>query len=135
MNTILEAIGDYLDADPTLNLTLGTNLFLARMQPTPDVCVAVYEYEGAAPIETMRSGVSVVDLPRIQVVCRAGRDDYPVARDKAIAIRDLLGAITEQTLSGVSVMRVRALGSILPLGFDSEDRPTVAINFECHVGR
>lgn len=133
MSTVLEAVGDYLQAQG--QGTLGVNLFLARMPETPDVCVTVYEYEGAAPIESMGGNPFDVERPRLQVVCRAGREDYPIARDKAVAIRDLLADITSQTLSGVSILRVRALGSILPLGFDTQDRPSVAVNFECFVGR
>lgn len=131
--TVLEAIGDYLETQG--QGTLGTNLFLARMPESPDSCVTVFEYEGAAPMEVFRSNVTAVDMPRIQVKVRASREDYPVARDKAAAIRDLLGAITNTTISGVSLLRVRPVASILPLGFDQQDRPIVAVNFECYVGR
>ena len=131
--TILEALGDYLEAHG--QGTLGVNIFLGRMQETPDACITLYEYEGASPIESMGSNPFDVSRPRIQVVCRAGENDYPVARDKAIAVQELLGGITEQTISTLRVMRVRALGSILPLGFDTQDRPTVAANFECFVER
>lgn len=131
--TILEAIGDYLQAQG--KGTLGVNLFLGRMQENPDACVAVYEYEGATPRESMGANPFDILLPRIQIVCRAGRDDYPIARDKATDLQTLLAGISEQNLSTLRVMRVRALGSILPLGFDTQDRPTVAANFECFVER
>lgn len=131
--TVLEAIGDYLQTNG--HGTLGTSLFLGRMPETPDACVTVFEYEGAAPLEAFGAGASIVDLPRIQVVVRGARDDYPGARDKAAAIRDALASITEQSISNVRVMRVKALGHVLPLGYDSQDRPTIAVNFECFIGR
>lgn len=131
--TVLEALGDYLQ---TQNAgTLGTDIFLGRMPETPDVCVTLYEYDGVAPTEAFGSEPFMVERPRIQVVCRAGRDDYPTARDKAVQIRDLLAAITEQTISNTRVMRVKALGQVLPLGFDTTDRPTIAVNLECWIGR
>lgn len=133
MSTVLEAIGDYLASSN--KGTLGTNIFLGRMPESPDVCIAVFEYEGASPIESFGTSPFNVELPRIQVVCRAGRDDYPTARDKAKEIQELLGALSSQTISNINIMRVRALGSILPLGFDTQDRPTVAVNFECYIGR
>jgi hypothetical protein len=131
--TVLESIGDYLQTNS--QGTLGTNLFLSRMPSSPDVCVTVYEYEGGQPLETMGNSATVVDLPRIQIVCRAGRDDYATARNKAATIRDLLAAVTEQTISGIAVMRIRPTGQVMPLGLDEKDRPTVSINFECFIRR
>ena len=131
--SVLEALGDYLQAQGLG--TQGLDLFLGFMQDTNTMTVTLYEYEGASPIETMGAGIAPIDLPRVQVVVRGTKDTYPETRDKAMAIRDALQQITEQELSGVSVMRVRALGSILPLGFDSQDRPSVSANFECVVRR
>lgn len=131
--TVLEAIGDHLQTHGAG--TLGTNLFLARMPEMPDVCVTVYEYEGAPPAQNFGNSPYSVERPRIQVVCRASREDYPTARDAAVAIRDLLASLTDVTISGIKILRVAPLGSILPLGFDSQDRPMVATNFECYVGR
>lgn len=131
--SIIDAIGAHLASQG--HGTLGMDIFLGRMPETSVPTVGIYEYEGGAPIEMMGAGVAPIELPRIQIVVRGTADTYPETRDKVLAIRDALQQITEQELSGVSVMRVRALGSILPLGFDSQDRPTVAANFECVVRR
>jgi Bacteriophage minor capsid protein len=129
--TVLEAVGDYLAANG--HGTLGTDLFLGRMPETPDLCRAVYEYEGAPPVETMGAAATAVDKPRIQVLCRGGRDDYPAARDEAQEIRALLGAVASVTLSGIVVLRIRPLGSVNSLGPDGNDRPLVTVNFEAFV--
>jgi len=129
--TILEAIGDYLAAQG--EGTLGTNLFLAVMPETPDVCVAVYENAGNSPSFTMGSAPFAIDRPTIQVICRAARGDYPTARNKAVSIRNLLGAVTDQTLSGINVMRIEVQGSVIPMGEDENQRPMVSINFDCMV--
>lgn len=131
MATILESVGDYLAAQG--QGTLGTNLFLAVMPETPDTCVAVYENAGSSPSFTMGAAPFAIDRPLIQVICRSARSDYPGARDKAESIRYLLGAVTEQTLSGVHVMRIESQGSIVPMGEDENQRPMVSVNFECMV--
>lgn len=131
MATILESVGDYL---VTNNLgTLGTNLFLGTMPETPDECVAVYENSGSAPAFTMGPGGIVIDYPMLQIVARAGREDYPTARDKAESIRILLASVLDSTISSVNIMRIEPMGSVNPLGVDSKFRPMVSVNFRCLV--
>jgi hypothetical protein len=129
--TILEAVGDYLQAQA--QGTLGTNLFLAVMPESPDVVTCVYETAGFAPQFTMGAGAVAVDQPGLQVICRAARGNYPGARDKADAIRLLLAAVTETTLSGVHIMRISPDGAVLPMGEDDNGRPMVSVNFSCQV--
>lgn len=131
MSTILEAVGDYLQANGYG--TQGTNLFLAVMPESPDACVAVYENAGNRPHFTMGNDPWAIDRPLIQVICRAARSDYPTARNNAEAIRALLSAVTEQTLSGVPIMRIESQGSVTPMGEDENQRPMVSVNFECMV--
>ena len=129
--TILEAVGDYLQTSG--QGTLGTSLFLSMMPETPDTLVAVYENSGDPPQFTMGAAAWAIDRPTLQVICRATRGDYPTARDKAEAIRALLGAVTEQTLSGINVMRIQPTGSVVPMGEDENLRPMISVNFECMV--
>jgi hypothetical protein len=131
MSTILEAIGDYLQAQG--QGTLGTNLFLGMMPETPDACVCVYESSGLAPMETMGTAAFAVEQPGLQVIARGARGDYPGARDKAVAVRALLAAVIETTISGIHVMRISADGSLLPMGEDQNGRPMVSTNFSCAV--
>ena len=129
--TILEAVGTHL-ASNALG-TLGTNLFLAVMPDSPDVMTCVYETGGSSPDQVMGSSAWAIDRPSLQVITRAGQGDYPVARDAAAAIRLLLSAVVEQTLSGVHVMRILPSGGLLPLGEDAQGRPMVSFNFDCMV--
>jgi hypothetical protein len=131
---ILEALGDYLQTNSIG--TLGTNIFLSKMPPiTPDFCIAIYEYEGQAPIEHMGSSPWDIDMPRIQVKVRGARDDYPTARNSLQAIRVLLAGITEQTISSTRILRVASVGSVMPLGLDDKDRPSLVANFQVYVAR
>lgn len=129
--TILEAVGDYLQAQG--QGTLGTNIFLAVMPESPDSCVCVFETAGFAPQFTMGAAAWAVDQPGIQVICRGPRGNYPAARDKADAIRGLLGAVVDSTLSSVNVMRIAPDGAVLSMGEDENGRPMVSVNFSCQV--
>ena len=131
MATVLEALGDYLDAHTSL--TLGTDLFLARMIETSALTVTLYEYQGSPVSEVMGSTGYVVDRPRVQAMVRGTRDDYPTARDMAQAVRESLSAVTDQTISGVRVLRVSSVGSVNALGYDENDRPLLSANFEVAV--
>lgn len=129
--TVLEAIGDYLAAGSVG--ALGSTIFLGRMPDTPDACVCVYESAGSLPEMTFGSSGIAIDRPIIQVMCRAGRDDYPAARDKAVAVRDLLSGLTNTTLGSFKVLRVEPSGSVNPIGPDEKDRPLVSVNFNVMV--
>ena len=130
---ILEAIGDFLVTNGSG--TLGTNLFLSKMPATPDYCIAVYEYEGMSPVESMGSAAYDIDKPRIQIIVRGARDDYPTARNGLKTIRDAVAGITNTTISSTKVLRVMSIGSILPLGLDDKERPRLVANFQVFVER
>lgn len=130
---ILEALGDYLVTNS--KGTLGSTIFLGKMPASPDYCITVYEYEGVPPKESFGANSFDIDMPRIQVVVRGARDDYPTARDAAESIRQLFASITNLTISSTKVLRVASIGSTLPLGLDDKDRPRIAVNFQAYVER
>ena len=131
MATILESVGDYLVTNT--QGTLGTDLFLGTLPESPDACVAVYENSGTPPSFTMGTGGMVIDYPMLQIICRAGREDYPTARDKADTIRILLASVVETSISGVHIMRIEPMGSVNQLGVDPKYRPLISVNFRCLV--
>lgn len=131
MATILESVGDFLVTNS--QGSLGTDLFLGALPETPDACVAIYENSGSSPTFTMGTGGIRIDYPMLQIICRATREDYPTARDKAESIRILLAAVLEQTISGIHVMRIEPMGSVNLLGVDPKYRPLISINFRCLV--
>ena len=128
--SILEAVGQYLE-DQSFGVQ-GTNIWLSRMLPDPDVSIAVYEYAGRPPVETMSAGLAI-EQPSLQVVVRAGRDDYPTARDLAEDIRQSLCLVTDQTLSGLRVLRIMPRSSVNPIGLDDKDRPMLSVDYEVQI--
>lgn len=134
-------MGDYLQnaagafGAHTSEGTLGTTLFLGTLPESPNACVAVFESAGSPSAFTMGTGGIVFDYPLIQVMCRAEREDYPTARDKAENIRNTLASILESTISSVHIMRIEPMGGVNPLGVDGKYRPLVSVNFRCLVRR
>ena len=137
MATLLDGIAAYLVEQTTglssnQQLVLGVNLFLGRWPAeAPNACVLIQQYEGQAPTFTFGDAVSALESPRIQLMVRGDKEDYPGAYDWSYALRNILGSITKTTdLSGVSVLRMEPLGMPNPTGFDEVDRPRFTCNFQ-----
>jgi len=113
----------------------GTDLFLGLMPNSPDECVAIYEYSGAAPLEVLVDNDATLERPSVQVMTRASRNDYPTARALMVEVRDALSAITDETISGVRFLRVQPLTSINALGVDDNERPRFTLSFQAVVER
>jgi hypothetical protein len=108
--------------------TVGTNIFIGLMPDTPEACVTVYEGIGPGIIEHFGGGVSL-DIVGVQVTVRGSRDDYPTARNLAVNIRNYLATITEETVGGLRILRMKPEGYINSIGRDPEDRPLFTMNF------
>jgi hypothetical protein len=113
----------------------GTNLFIGMMPNSPDACLALYEYSGAAPLEVMVDNDATLERPSVQVMSRAGRNDYPTARALIEQARDALTEISNETISGVRFLRVHHLSSINALGVDDNERPRFTLSLQAVVER
>jgi len=129
---ILDALGTYLASQG--QGTLATDIFLARAPDTPDACVTLYESAGSGPDHTFGAGVYAIDHQRIRVVCRAARNDYPAARTKAVAVRAILGAVRDTTLSGVVILTILATSEVYPLSRDGDDRALIGCDYTVWLG-
>jgi hypothetical protein len=111
------------------------NLFLGRFPAeAPNACVLIQQYEGKSPTFTFGDALSVLESPRIQLMVRGEKEDYPGAYDWAYALRKIFGTITKTVeLSGVSVLRMEPLGIPNPTGFDEVDRPRFTCNFQTYI--
>lgn len=128
---LLDALGDKLVTDGVG--TLATNIFLGYMPDSPDTAVAVYESRGNGPEHVFGASVVSVERPQIRVIARAPRNDYPSAKTKILAVRTSLGAIRNQTISGIGFLCVEATSEPYPLRADDQERPLFAINFVAWV--
>lgn len=124
---LLDALGSHLQTQGVG--TLATDIFLSIMPDNPDLCVLITEDSGLGPTQSFGASVYAVQRPRIRVFCRAARNDYPAARAKAVAVRTALGAIRNQTISGVDFLTVVPTSDFYPVGRDGDDRPIIGIDF------
>ena len=124
---LLDAIGARLVASAVG--TLGTNIFLAQFQDSPDAAVVVMELSGGEPDYVMGTSVTAVQKSKIKVVCRGARNDYPAARTLAEACRASLGSMRSVTGSSVTVMSALDATGVYPLNYDGEERPLLACDF------
>ena len=127
MSEILDAIGSVLQTASVG--TLGSTLFLSRMPETPDVAVAAYESGAGFPIYTQGITGAALNVTNVQIVARAGREDYVSARTKISSVISALEAINESTVSGIRLLRIEQVGRPIPLGYDDNDRPEISMNF------
>lgn len=128
MSEILDSIGAVLQSASVG--TLGTTIFLSRFPSTPDACVTVYETGAGYPLYTQgSSGAARLSITNVQVVARSTREDYEAARTKITAVIAALEAINETTAASIRLLRAERVGSVVPLGFDDNDRPRVAVTF------
>lgn len=130
---MLEALADRLNSASVA--VTATNLFIGLMPSSPDLCVAIYEYSGAAPLEVMNNDSATLERPSVQVIVRGARNDYPTARTLIENVRDTLTAISNETISGVRFLRVMGLSSINALGVDDNDRPRFSLALQAVVER
>lgn len=115
--------------------TPGTNLFLGLMPASPDVCVALYEYAGAAPLEVLQDNDATLERPSVQVMVRASRNDYPTGRTLVEQVRNVLTDMTDVTVSGLRVLRVSEISSINSVGTDENDRPLFTLSLQAVTER
>ena len=123
---MLSQIAAYLVAQGVCT-AVNTDLFIAQVPNTPDLCVMLFEYAGSPP-ELTHDGVYDVK-PSLQVRTRGARNAYGTGIAKAEAIEAELHGLANTTLSGTTYKLIRAQGSPGFMGRDSEGRPEWSQNF------
>ncbi|CAB4144745.1 hypothetical protein UFOVP1296_32 [uncultured Caudovirales phage] len=124
---LLDALGAHLQTSGVG--TLATDIFLSVMPDSPDACILIVEDNGVGPMQTFGATAYSLERPRIRVFCRAARNDYPAARAKAVLVRAALGAIRNQTISGVAFLSVMPTSDFYSVGRDGDDRPVIGVDF------
>ena len=125
---LLPDVGTYLAA-AGLSLTVGTNLFYGRLPDSPDKCVAIYESNGATPIETMSDNTEPpVVHPGLQVLARDAA--YADAQSLAEDVWQKLTLVTNETLTSTLYLRVAPVQQPAPIERDSQDRVLFSCNFD-----
>lgn len=105
-------------------------LFVGTMIDTdqPGPVVGLGEYKGRE-VETM--GSNGVDVPMLQIAVRA--PSYEDAKTRIAAVRNLLRAITNQTVQGTHFVRVQPDGNPKDVGRDDKGRQQFTADFEVWI--
>lgn len=123
-DTWMEALAAHLVAN-SLG-TEGVDLFVGMMndtdQPGPVLGLAMYK---GTTRETMGGHL---DVPMLQVAVRA--PSYKDAEARIVAARDLLRAITDQTIEGFRFVRVQPDGYVKDIQRDGKGRQMFTADFE-----
>lgn len=130
---ILESLATRLEAQGVA--TRAVNLYLGILPETPDAVIGIFEYAGSPPVEVFDDSGASLDVPSVQVMVRAGRNDYVAGRNKMVAVRNALVDIANETIDGLRILRVAQLSSINALGMDKNDRPVFTMSLQATVER
>ena len=122
-------LATYLAAQ-SIGLTVGTNLFKYQLVPTPDEQCALIPYGGMEPEGKFGGDGVRWEHARIQVVCRAAKDDSVGAMELAENVYSKLANINAESLSGTFYHRAWPLQSPNHLGADASGRPMIGFNVD-----
>jgi hypothetical protein len=127
---VLDALGSRLQTAGVG--TLGTNIWLSQIQDSPDASIVLMEQQGNVD-HVFGASTAAMFRYSVLAVARGARNDYPAARSLIENVRNTLGAIRNETISGVQFMSVLDATGIYPADQDGRERPLVACEFTCWV--
>lgn len=130
MNPASKDIAELLDADTSLGLTSGTDLFHGRMPDQPDDCVAVLDNPGDPPMLTFDKATSNYYYSSVSVRVRSF--DYDTGWGIMFNIMTYLHGLGQlNSVDNTSYYGViKAMNDPQVLYWDKNDRAIFFINFE-----
>lgn len=108
--------------------TLGTDIFIGMMPDEPDAILALYEYSGHGPVDTM-GGAPEFEGLSLQLRGRGAERDYQAVHTKMVSAAASLHAIVNEPVSAHEYLRVRQDNGPYLIAVDTGDRPVLASNF------
>ncbi len=114
-------------AAASIGLTIGANLYVHEMPPTPDKCVCIYDTGGFDANDNLdKTGYA---RPTVQITVRSDKGEYRAAYTLAESIKDALHLKTNTVQGGTTYMAIYLVGDINSIGFDDNHRSLITINF------
>lgn len=108
-----------------LGTAIGTDLFLGQMPDSPDVCVGVHAYGGAAPDD-----VTGCEYPKFQLQVRSTSPETAYA--KAYGLMKGLHSLRSVALGTTLYHCITADSDPIPIGADGRGRWTYTVNFSVY---
>jgi len=128
MNATSEDIKDMLEAESSLGLSYGTNLFIGLEPSTPIDCVVVFDIPGFPPQLTLDGEDSNnYEYPSIQI--RVRNSKYMDGLDLAQQIMTSLHGRAQETWNGALYSIIYCSSGPALLDWDDNRHPRFIINF------
>lgn len=100
-------------------------------EPTsPDRSITIYDTGGAEP-----NAKHLLDFNTVQIRVRGDKSDYQVTYQKTIDITSQLLGLPKQTVNGTVFSGVWAVGDIIFLKYDDNNRPIFVSNWRTALER
>lgn len=130
MNPTCKDIAQFLEAESSLGLTLGTNLFYGRMNDRPDNCVGIYDNPGDPPLLTLQKSTSAYFYSSVNI--RVRNLEYAAGWTIAHNIIAFLHGLNQQNCPDASSYYgvIRATNDPQVLYWDKNDRVVFFSNFD-----
>lgn len=125
MNPCSEDIKDMLEAESSLGLVYGTNLFIGFEYTDPDDCVVIFDTYGGAPQLTADNAKYY--YPSIQILVR--NRDYLEGMALTQNIVDTLHGRAHETWNETLYSLIRCASDPALLGWDTSRRARFVTNF------
>ena len=126
MNSVSDDVKDMLEAESSLGLTFGDNLFVGREPSQPDNCVVVFDTPGYPPVVTLGADTPYF-YPSIQIFVR--NKSYLVASDLIQNIVGLLHNKGPETWNGTVYCSIVCSTDPALLDWDASGRVRLVTNF------
>lgn len=124
INPPSEDIKDMLESTDEVDLTFGTNLFIAVMPNSPDNAVLINDYTG------MGQDRHGLEIPNLQIICR--NNVYNTGYEMIKNIKYFLHEKVNETINGARYISIMNISDIGFLGHDSKNRFQWSTNFQIY---
>jgi len=125
MNPCSEDLKDMLEAESSLSLTFGTNLFIGKEPTTPTNSVTIFDTPGANPMLTVNNDEDY-RFPSAQI--RIRNNSYLTGRSMAEDIYTFLHGKNHETWNSTVYQFIRCVNEPYHLGNDENGHPWWIIN-------
>jgi hypothetical protein len=127
MNPVSEDIKDMIEAESSLGLTFGEDLFIGHEPATPANTVTIYDTAGYRPQLTMDRS-EIYEYPSIQI--RVRNVSYQEGWDLINDIKNSLHGRAHETWNETYYSVIRCSSDIALVDWDNSKRARFVVNFD-----
>lgn len=127
MNSCGEDIKDMLEAESSLGLVFGADLFVGKEPPIPNTIVTIFDTYGSPPQLLLNPSDGNYEYPSVQI--RVRNTDYRNGWDLIQKIQETLHGRAQETWNGTLYSVIYCSSGPAMLDWDKNNRVRFIINF------